>query len=77
MKTFQEIFDKIIEKKQPDFTITIKDGKDTSKAYDALKRNKIKFNDVGAAVFTFKKEDQWDKAMNILDDIDVDFEFDG
>ena len=74
MITYKELLEK---KKQPDFTIRILEPKDASKSYDAMKKNKIKFMDVNSTLFSFKKEDQWDKAMDILDDIDVEYDFDG
>lgn len=70
-------YTELIEKKQPDYIITISNQKDTRKAYDILKKNKIKFNDESSNRFVFKKESCWDDAMTVLDDYDIEFDFSG
>jgi hypothetical protein len=77
MTDLKEVFSKICENKSKGYTITIKEPKDSSKTISAFKKSKIKFKDESSTDFTFKKEDAWDQAMEILDDLDVEFDFDG
>ncbi len=73
MITYKEL----IEKKQPTLSVTISEPKDAPKAAAALRKNKVKFSDESQQLFTFKKEKDWDAAMSILDDLDIDYSFDG
>jgi len=73
MKTYKEL----LEAKKPDYTITIKHVKDSRKAIDLLRKDKIKFSDESQTLLVFKKEDQWDAAMELLDEYDIDYDFDG
>lgn len=73
MKSFKEL----LEKKKPDFVIKIKNQKEARKAFDVLKKNKVKFSDESSDTFTFKKESEWDTAMELLMDVDIDFDLDG
>ena len=75
-KTYKEFFNSMLEKKA-DYTITLKDPKDASKSWDTLTKNKIKFTDPNSTTFVFKKESEWDRAMDVLDDISVEYDFDG
>jgi len=57
------------------FSITIKEPKDASKAMSALRKSKVKFSDESSNYYTFKKEEDWDMAMELLDDLSIEYDF--
>ena len=65
---------KISEAKKEKLFIKIVDYKDSNRANDILRRGKIKFKDESQDYFVFANENQWEKAMEILDLANIDFD---